>query len=237
MAAGHTVICKTCCAIRVLLADRLLGCVQSCDMVPTMCVCPMLITNGDVQMAGLGPSEFFSEGFNVFDLVVVALSLLELTLMRQSGGDGSSLSALRTFRMLRIMKSFRVLRMLRMFRCAVAAKCPSRPHYRLVNCSLLSDNLPHSGMLASTLLSAAPASGRVETCRHLEALRTMGEVLSESLEAFIAVTFLVLMFIVVFTTLGLHMFGDLQLEPVSPNFTTFMNAFLTVFQVSSQLSH
>lgn len=58
----------------------------------------------------------------------------------------------------------------------------------------------------------------------------MGEVLSDSMDAFIAVTFLVFMFIIVFTTLGLHMFGDLILD-IEPNFNTFMNSFITVFQV------
>ena len=69
-------------------------------------------------MAGLGIVEYFSEGFNIFDFFVVAISMVELGVMMKSGaGDGNSLSALRSFKTLRIMKSFRVLRMLRMFRC------------------------------------------------------------------------------------------------------------------------
>jgi hypothetical protein len=59
----------------------------------------------------------------------------------------------------------------------------------------------------------------------------MGEVLAESMAAFASVTFLVFMFIVVFTILGLHIFGDLHLDIVNPNFNTFMNSFVTVFQV------
>jgi hypothetical protein len=82
-------------------------------------------------MAGLGLTEYFAESFNIFDLVVVGLSMLELGLMTGSGSQGGSLSALQTFKTLRIMKSFRVLRMLRMFRCAthmlpalVTSACP-----------------------------------------------------------------------------------------------------------------
>ena len=77
-----------------------------------------------MQMTGLGLTDFFCDGYNVFDLLVVAISLLEISLM-QSGGDGSSLSALRTFRMLRIMKSARVLRMLRVFRCSTQHDAPA----------------------------------------------------------------------------------------------------------------
>lgn len=71
-----------------------------------------------MQLVGLGISEYFSEGFNIFDFIVVGISVIEISFMfRNSGGGGSSsLSALRTFKTLRIMKSFRVLRMLRMFR-------------------------------------------------------------------------------------------------------------------------
>ena len=65
---------------------------------------------------GLGTLEFFSEGFNIFDFFVVAISMVELGVMMRTGGEGGSLSALRSFKTLRILKSFRVLRMLRMFR-------------------------------------------------------------------------------------------------------------------------
>ena len=42
--------------------------------------------------------------------------MVELGVMMRTGGEGGSLSALRSFKTLRILKSFRVLRMLRMFR-------------------------------------------------------------------------------------------------------------------------
>lgn len=69
-----------------------------------------------MQIAGLGVMDFFSESFNVFDFFVVAISMVEVGVMLRTGGDGGSLSALRSFKTLRILKSFRVLRMLRMFR-------------------------------------------------------------------------------------------------------------------------
>jgi Ion transport protein len=58
-----------------------------------------------LQIGGYGLS-FFSDGFNVFDFIVVVVSVIELGFT--SGGSGSSLSALRSFRTLRILKSFRV---------------------------------------------------------------------------------------------------------------------------------
>ena len=69
-----------------------------------------------VQIIGLGTLDFFSEVFNVFDFFVVAISMVEVGVMMRTGGEGGSLSALRSFKTLRILKSFRVLRMLRMFR-------------------------------------------------------------------------------------------------------------------------
>ena len=70
-------------------------------------------------------------------------------------------------------------------------------------------------------------------CRHLEALRTLAEVLHESMMAFLAVTLLVLLFLTVFTTWGLHLFGEYELDITYPSFDTFMESFLTVFQVRS----
>ena len=62
-------------------------------------------------------------------------------------------------------------------------------------------------------------------------MRMLAEVLQESMLAFVAVTFLMLIFLIVWTILGLHMFGSLTLDSVYPNFNTFMNSFMAVFQV------
>ena len=67
--------------------------------------------------------------------------------------------------------------------------------------------------------------------RYMESLRALGEVLMDSVDSFLAVSFLCALFLVVFTILGLHVFGDLVLDIESPNFHGFYQAFLTTFQV------
>ena len=50
---------------------------------------------------GLGIREYIRDAFNIFDSVVVAISLVELVI---GGGGGSAVSALRAFRLFRIVK-------------------------------------------------------------------------------------------------------------------------------------
>ena len=52
-----------------------------------------------VKMIGLGPWGYAMDGFNIFDFIIVMISLVELGL-----GEGSGLGALRTFRLLRVFK-------------------------------------------------------------------------------------------------------------------------------------
>ncbi|XP_022248143.1 sodium channel protein para-like isoform X2 [Limulus polyphemus] len=52
-----------------------------------------------MKLMALSPKNYFKEGWNIFDFIIVALSLLELTL---SGVQG--LSVLRSFRLLRVFK-------------------------------------------------------------------------------------------------------------------------------------
>ncbi|XP_015590684.1 voltage-dependent T-type calcium channel subunit alpha-1G isoform X2 [Cephus cinctus] len=63
-----------------------------------------------------GPFGYISNGFNVFDGVVVVLSIVELCQAfagDRGGGGGSGLSVLRTFRLLRILKLVRFMPNLR----------------------------------------------------------------------------------------------------------------------------
>lgn len=53
----------------------------------------------------------------------------------------------------------------------------------------------------------------------------------DSMDSFLAVSFLCALFLVVFTILGLHVFGDLILDIETSNFHGFFQSFLTVFQV------
>jgi len=57
-----------------------------------------------IKGVGLGVKPFCREGFNIFDLVIVIISLLEISL----SDGGGSFSALRAFRLFRIFKLFRV---------------------------------------------------------------------------------------------------------------------------------
>jgi hypothetical protein len=51
-----------------------------------------------MKLIALSPKFYFREGWNIFDFVIVALSLLELGLASVSG-----LSVLRSFRLVRIV--------------------------------------------------------------------------------------------------------------------------------------
>ena len=55
-----------------------------------------------LKIAGLGPREYVSDSFNIFDAVVVLISIIELGL-----ANSGSLSALRSFRILRVLKLVR----------------------------------------------------------------------------------------------------------------------------------
>ena len=54
-----------------------------------------------LKIIGLGVKEFCKERFNIFDAVVVIISLVELVI---SDGGGGAVSALRAFRLFRIVK-------------------------------------------------------------------------------------------------------------------------------------
>ena len=158
-----------------------------------------------------------SDSFNIFDLFVVVISLVEIAALFRPGSN-NGVTALRSFKTLRLLKSFRVLRLLRMFRCAADAA---------VSVLCLQPAL-------TTVLSVQLADAqtrRFDVFRYLDSLRALGEVLMESAGSFLAVSFLCLLFLMVFTILGLHMFGDLVLDIVSPNFHGFYQSFLTTFQV------
>ena len=58
-----------------------------------------------LKLIGFGFKEFVKDKFNIFDAIVVLISLIEIILTR---GDDSNYSALRAFRLFRIFKIFRV---------------------------------------------------------------------------------------------------------------------------------
>ena len=56
-----------------------------------------------MKLCAMSPKFYFKEGWNIFDFVIVALSLLELGLQNVSG-----LSVLRSFRLVSIFGIFNV---------------------------------------------------------------------------------------------------------------------------------
>jgi hypothetical protein len=58
-----------------------------------------------IKLIGLGFKEYVKDTFNIFDAVVVALSLIELVLVGAGiGSGGGAFSALRAVRLLRVFK-------------------------------------------------------------------------------------------------------------------------------------
>eukprot|EP00924_Labyrinthula_sp_SR-Ha-C_P002687 augustus_masked-scaffold_13-processed-gene-4.8-mRNA-1 protein AED:0.09 eAED:0.10 QI:0/-1/0/1/-1/1/1/0/1606 len=67
-----------------------------------------------LKLYGLGLSMYVKDSFNVFDGVIVCISLIEMALGSQREGGGSGLGALRAFRLLRIFKLVRSWKNLRL---------------------------------------------------------------------------------------------------------------------------
>jgi voltage-gated sodium channel type II alpha len=64
-----------------------------------------------IKLMAMSPKFYFQEGWNIFDFIIVALSLIELGLANVSG-----LSVLRSFRLVRIYaESFLTLKLAKSF--------------------------------------------------------------------------------------------------------------------------
>lgn len=66
-----------------------------------------------LKILGMGPRKYLRDTMNIFDAVIVALSLVELFFLGGSTNGKSSLSA---FRSVRIFRAFRVLRVTKLMR-------------------------------------------------------------------------------------------------------------------------
>jgi hypothetical protein len=62
-----------------------------------------------LKLLGLGVAGYLRDKMNIFDGLIVALSLMEIGI----GSGGSSVSAFRSVRIFRIFRIFRVTRMIR----------------------------------------------------------------------------------------------------------------------------
>ena len=57
-----------------------------------------------IKMIGFGFREFMNDGFNVFDFVIITISVVDIISKYTGDGGGNGTSALRTFRIFRVMK-------------------------------------------------------------------------------------------------------------------------------------
>ena len=60
-----------------------------------------------LKLVGLGVTGYSADRFNLFDAVIVLISLVEFALASEDGGGGGAFSALRAVRLFRIIKIFR----------------------------------------------------------------------------------------------------------------------------------
>ena len=67
--------------------------------------------------------------------------------------------------------------------------------------------------------------------RYLDSLRKLGEVLFKSMNSFVSIGVLTLLFAVVFSIMGLHVYGEYSPDIGYPNFHTFLNSCVLIFQV------
>jgi hypothetical protein len=130
-----------------------------------------------MKLIGLGVELHFKDRMSYFDLVVVVVSLIELSI-----SGSSALTAIRTIRVFRIL---RVLRVVRIF-------------------------------------------------RYLQSMSMIMRVIGRTLSQFIYLAMLLLLFTLIFTLIGMQIFGGkFNFEEGKPraNFDSFFSAFLCVFQL------
>ncbi|KAG2448926.1 hypothetical protein HYH02_006274 [Chlamydomonas schloesseri] len=128
-----------------------------------------------LKLFGLGFWDYIRDGFNIFDALVVTISLLEIVL--------SSVAGLNAIRALRVLKALRVLRLFKLF-------------------------------------------------RYMQSLRRIGEVLLSAASSFMAIATLLILFWMVFAIVGMHVFGDKDLDTFPwPNFSTFLFSLVATWNV------
>lgn len=64
-----------------------------------------------LKIIGMGVKEYIKDTMNIFDSLIVILSIVELIIFGYDGGSGIS-----AFRSVRIFRTFRVLRVTRLIR-------------------------------------------------------------------------------------------------------------------------
>lgn len=67
--------------------------------------------------------------------------------------------------------------------------------------------------------------------RYIDSLRKVLAVLMEALASFAAVGLMIMLFWVLFSIIGLHVYGGLHLNGYFPNYDTFINAMMATFNI------
>ena len=70
-----------------------------------------------------------------------------------------------------------------------------------------------------------------QACSVVQSLRKITQVLLASAASFLAISSLILLFLIVFAIIGLHVYGGTQQSDEYPNFSTFLLSMTTIFQV------
>ncbi|GLI63280.1 hypothetical protein VaNZ11_006186 [Volvox africanus] len=128
-----------------------------------------------IKVFGLGFWDYVRDSFNIFDALVVTISLVEIVL--------STVAGLNAARALRVLKALRVLRLFKLF-------------------------------------------------RYMQSLRRIGEILLSAFTSFAAIATLLMLFWLVFSIIGMHVFGIKSLDGYEwPNFTTFLFSLISTWNV------
>ena len=142
-----------------------------------------------LKLYGLGLSNYFREKMNIFDFLIVILSLVEIIVFGQNTNSG--FSAFRTVRLFRILRVLRVTRLI----------------------------------------------------RSLQYMRFIIKVIGNSIDDFVYIALLLLLFLYIYTLLGMQIFGgqfkferkneifENSHDNTRQNFDNFFNSFKSVFQI------
>lgn len=131
-----------------------------------------------IKLLALTPMGYIRDKMNIFDGVIVVLSIVEMTIL--SGDQGKAVSA---FRAVRIFRTFRVLRVTRLL-------------------------------------------------RSLAFMQVIIGVISRTINSFIYIALLLMLFIFIYALLGMQMYGGKYVfrdNRLRPTFDSFHHAFLAIF--------
>lgn len=163
-----------------------------------------------------------------------------------------SLRVLRSFRVLRVMKMFKYLESLKMIaavrgssmpRLSTPADCVAVGRQGAVVHGVRFDQQMHASISlfacwATACAVQCPVSNLLDVARDMcmpGVLRPVLQVLISSMASFASIVVLLVLFWMVFSIVGLHVFGGLKLDIPWPNMDSLINSMINSFHVSYQL--